>query len=84
MYLKPLFYGMFTSSKMGKKATKNCMKKPLLTLSKKEETDIQKEEIIVQKEEIISIQEFELDKLRKHLFGCKRKKRPDNIEENQL
>jgi transposase len=61
----------------GEKDYKKLYENALLTLS-------EKEEILIQKEEIISIQEFELDKLRRHLFGFKSEKRANNIGDDQL
>jgi transposase len=49
----------------------------LLTLSEKEET-------LSQKEDIITDLQFELDKLRRHLFGSKSEKRNGNIGDNQM
>jgi transposase len=39
---------------------------------------------ISEKEEIISDQQFELDKLRRHLFGFKSEKRTNNVGDDQL
>lgn len=54
----------------GEKDYKKLYENALLTLS--------------EKEEIISDQQFELDKLRRHLFGFKSEKRDNNIGDDQL
>ena len=56
--------------KNGEKDYKKLYEEALLALSKKED--------------IISDQQFELDKLRRHLFGFKSEKRTSNIGDNQL
>ncbi|ERM81678.1 hypothetical protein P872_19470 [Rhodonellum psychrophilum GCM71 = DSM 17998] len=61
----------------GEKDYKKLYEEALLTLS-------EKEEILIQKEEIISDQQFELDKLRRHLFGFKSEKRANNVGDDQL
>jgi transposase len=49
----------------------------LLVLSEKEET-------LVEKDQVIATLGFELDKLRRHIFGFKSEKRSGNTGENQL
>lgn len=56
---------------------KQLYEQTLLTLSEKEEK-------LTQKEELISDLKFELDKLRRHLFGSKSEKRDNQAGENQL
>ena len=56
----------------------------LLVLSEKEETLIRKEETLVEKDQVIATLGFELDKLRRHIFGFKSEKRSGNTGENQL
>lgn len=54
----------------GEKDYKKLYEEALLTIS--------------EKEEIISDQQFELDKLRRHLFGFRSEKRPSNLGDDQL
>src|SRR5690606_18596881 len=56
---------------------KKLYEEALLTISEKEEN-------LLRKEEIISDQQFELDKLRRHLFGFKSEKRTTNVGDGQL
>ena len=56
---------------------KKLYEEALLTLSKKEE-------LLSKKEDIISDMQFELDKLRKYIFGFKSEKRKDSVGENQM
>ncbi len=63
--------------KNGEKDYKKLYEDALLTLSEKEEN-------LLRKEEIISDQQFELDKLRRHLFGFKSEKRTNNVGDDQL
>lgn len=61
----------------GENDYKKLYEEALLTLS-------EKEEILTLKEEIISNQLFELDKLRRHLFGFRSEKRTGNTGDDQL
>jgi transposase len=61
----------------GEKDYKKLYEEALLTIS-------QKEELLCEKEEIISNQQFQLDKLRRHLFGFKSEKRTNNVGNDQL
>jgi transposase len=61
----------------GEKDYKKLYEEALLTLS-------EKEEILLRNEEIISDQQFELDKLRRHLFGFRSEKRTNNVGDDQL
>jgi transposase len=61
----------------GGKDYKKLYEEALLTISEKEES-------LLVKEEIISDQQFELDKLRKHLFGFRSEKRTGNTGDDQL
>lgn len=54
----------------------------LLTLSEKEELLVCKKQELTKKEEIISNLKFELDKLRRYLFGAKSEKRDSQAGEN--
>jgi transposase len=56
---------------------KKLYEEALLTLSEKEES-------LLRKEEIISDQRFELDKLRRHLFGFRSEKRTNSTGNDQL
>lgn len=75
--LKATFLWYLYVMENGGKDYKKLYEDTLLTLS-------EKEEILIQKEEIISDQQFELDKLRKHLFGFKSEKRTGNTGDGQL
>jgi len=63
---------------------KKLYEETLLTLSEKEESLVCKQQELTKKEEIISDLKFELDKLRRHLFGSKSEKRDNQAGENQL
>ncbi len=63
---------------------KKLYEEALLTMSEKEDLLSQKEEMLSEKEAIISDLKFELDKLRKYLFGSKSEKRNTLVGDNQL
>lgn len=63
---------------------RNLYKEALLTLSKKEEKLIEKELTIKDNEHVIADLLFELDKLKKYIFGFKSEKHTSNLGVNQM
>jgi transposase len=63
---------------------KKLYEETLFVLSEKEEVLIRKEETLAEKDHVITTLGFELDKLRRHIFGFKSEKRSGNTGDNQM
>lgn len=68
----------------GVKDYKKLYEEALLTISEKDEKLIEKEVKLKDSEEVITDLRFELDKLRKHIFGSKSERHTNNIGDGQL
>ena len=63
---------------------KKLYEETLLVLSEKEGILVEKEEVIVEKDHVIADLGFELDKLRRYIFGFKSEKRNGSAADGQM